>query len=336
MATQETSMGKLERARLIGRLLSLRDVQATLNGPERAKVVQDLLDVREKLGFANAATHDSEADDLTQEEGAGATDAPAPKQGRATNAEELAELLKQSLALGIDIKDAYVRPDIDTPIDILYGNQKMGLRHLKAQRAKDGSLSVVTMDEILDAVAQSIARGKKELARDGERIILRLGDATAVLVKNPQKNAWLLTGWSLSWETLEKLKELPPGERRSAFFNSAPTLASSTRSRTSEGAGGAQGHSTTSPGKTEDAPLARETDDSWEADRALFEKISKDPTPDTLTDEHQAQVQAAYDRNKDNPERLEFMTQALNAWGVYAAREGAKAATSAAEALKKI
>lgn len=79
-----------------------------------------------------------------------------------------------------------------------------------------------------------------------------------------------------------------------------------------------------------------ESNDFWEADRALFEKISKDPTPDTLTDEHQAQVQAAYDRNKDNPERLEFMTEALNAWSVYAAREGAKAATSAAEALKKI
>ena len=55
MATQEKSMGKLERARLIGRLLSLRETQATLDGPERAKVVQDLLDVRERLGFANAA-----------------------------------------------------------------------------------------------------------------------------------------------------------------------------------------------------------------------------------------------------------------------------------------
>lgn len=55
MATQEKSMGKLERARLIGRLLSLRETQATLDGPERAKVVQDLLDVREKLGFENVA-----------------------------------------------------------------------------------------------------------------------------------------------------------------------------------------------------------------------------------------------------------------------------------------
>ena len=55
MATQETSLSKLERARLIGRLLSLRDAQATLDGPERAKVVQELLAVRERLGFANAA-----------------------------------------------------------------------------------------------------------------------------------------------------------------------------------------------------------------------------------------------------------------------------------------
>lgn len=55
MTTQEKSLSKLERARLIGRLLSLRDAQATHDGPERAKVVQDLLDVRERLGFANAA-----------------------------------------------------------------------------------------------------------------------------------------------------------------------------------------------------------------------------------------------------------------------------------------
>lgn len=55
MATQEKSMGKLERARLIDRLLSLRETQATLDGPEKAKVVQDLLDLREQLGFENVA-----------------------------------------------------------------------------------------------------------------------------------------------------------------------------------------------------------------------------------------------------------------------------------------
>lgn len=55
MATQEKRTGKLDRARLIGQLLSLRDAQATLDGPEKAKVVQDLLDLREQLGFENVA-----------------------------------------------------------------------------------------------------------------------------------------------------------------------------------------------------------------------------------------------------------------------------------------
>lgn len=65
----------------------------------------------------------------------------------------------------------------------------------KEQRAKDGSLSIVTMDEALDAVAQAIVRGeKKNVGRDGERLVLRLREVTAVLVKNPNTNAWLLTG----------------------------------------------------------------------------------------------------------------------------------------------
>lgn len=36
------------------------------------------------------------------------------------------------------------------------------MRWGKEQRAKDGSLSIVTMDEALDAVAQAIVRGEKK------------------------------------------------------------------------------------------------------------------------------------------------------------------------------
>lgn len=68
------------------------------------------------------------------------------------------------------------------------------MRWGKEQRAKDGSLSIVTMDEALDAVAQAIVRGEKNVGRDGERLVLRLREVTAVLVKNPNTNAWLLTG----------------------------------------------------------------------------------------------------------------------------------------------
>lgn len=129
------------------------------------------------------------------------------------------------------------------------------MRWGKEQRAKDGSLSIVTMDEALDAVAQEIVHGTKNTGRDGERIILRLGEAAAVLVKNPNNNAWILTGWSLSKKTIAELKKLPPDERRSAFLNSAPTLASSTRSRASEGAGGAQEHGITPLEKAEDTDV---------------------------------------------------------------------------------
>lgn len=106
MENQETSPGKLDRARLIGRLLNLRDAQAALDGPEKAKVVRDLLDVREKLGFANATG----AKDAHQAE-----DVQVPKQGRTTNAEESAEPLKEALTSESDVTEAYVRPDSDTP-----------------------------------------------------------------------------------------------------------------------------------------------------------------------------------------------------------------------------
>ena len=179
-----------------------------------------------------------------QEAESGATDAPgaddvqAPKQARATNAEELAGLLKQSLALGIDIKDAYVRPDIEAPIDILFGNQKMGVRHIIDRRTQDGTLSILTTDELLSAIAQCIAGGRIRHITNRQRIELTLGDSGVILVSNPEKNAWVLTGWAISNEQLERLKALPSDERRPALLNSSPTLASSTFRRASEGADG--------------------------------------------------------------------------------------------------
>lgn len=40
------------------------------------------------------------------------------------------------------------------------------MRWGKEQRAKDGSLSIVTMDEALDAVAQAIVRGEKKTSEE--------------------------------------------------------------------------------------------------------------------------------------------------------------------------
>ena len=135
------------------------------------------------------------------------------------------------------------------------GNEKKGLRHVIERRTQDGTLSVMTMEELLNAIARCIANGQKHIKFEQknlqgafQRIEHTLGEASVILVKGPNENAWVLTGWSLSKERLKELSEIPPDERRSALFNSAPTLASSTTSRASEGADGIQGYGTTPTG----------------------------------------------------------------------------------------
>lgn len=190
----------------------------------------------------------------------------------AQNAEELSGLIKKVVADQADIRNAFKRPDMDRPIDIVYGNEKMGIKHLLQRREEDGTLSILTAEDVIQMVAKTIAEGTLEpvfTSKDGNgnRMKISLGESEVVLVKNDGENSWLLTGWVLSKETLAKLKEIAPDERRSAFFNSAPTHTSSTTSRTGVGAG------VTTNTNTSSGSGQQNTDPQWEADKAYCERI---------------------------------------------------------------
>lgn len=190
----------------------------------------------------------------------------------AQNAEELSGLIKKVVADQADIRNAFKRPDMDRPIDIVYGNEKMGIKHLLQRREEDGTLSILTAEDVIQMVAKTIAEGTLEpvfTSKDGNgnRMKISLGESEVVLVKNDGENSWLLTGWVLSKETLAKLKEIAPDERRSAFFNSAPTHTSSTTSRTGVGAG------VTTNTNTSSGSGQQNTDPQWEADKAYCERV---------------------------------------------------------------
>lgn len=190
----------------------------------------------------------------------------------AQNAEELSGLIKKVVVDQADIRNAFKRPDMDRPIDIVYGNEKMGIKHLLQRREDDGTLSILTAEDVIQMVAKTIAEGTLEpvfTSKDGNgnRMKISLGESEVVLVKNDGENSWLLTGWVLSKETLAKLKEIAPDERRSAFFNSAPTHTSSTTSRTGVGAG------VTTNTNTSSGSGQQNTDPQWEADKAYCERV---------------------------------------------------------------
>lgn len=81
------------------------------------------------------------------------------------------------------------------------GNEKKGLRHVIERRTQDGTLSVMTMEELLNAIARCIANGQKHIKFEQknsqgafQRIEHTLGEASVILVKGPNENAWVLTG----------------------------------------------------------------------------------------------------------------------------------------------
>lgn len=204
----------------------------------------------------------------------------------ASNVEELTEVIGDVLKTKTSVLNAYKRPDMSAPIDIVYGNEKMGIHHLINGREKDGTLSILTTDELVESISKTIVNGTITpvfTSKDGkgDRLKISLGESEVVLVKNQGENSWLLTGWVLSKETLAELAKLPPDERRSAFFNSAPTHTSSTASRTSVGAGVTNDSNTGSTqGQRNDG------DPQWDADKALCESIlAKDKfTEDEIED----------------------------------------------------
>lgn len=133
-----------------------------------------------------------------------------------------------------------VRTDVGV-IDVRFGNDRGGLKHLIEQRRKDGTLDFISIHELFQAIAKSIALGQKSIQSQNpisQRIELSLGESSTILVKNKNENAWILSGWVFSLETLKALKEKPSGEHRSAYFNSVPTSESPTTSRTNGGTEG--------------------------------------------------------------------------------------------------
>lgn len=159
---------------------------------------------------------------------------------KAQNAEQLAQLMLKSLYQGIDIPNAFKREDMDCPIDLKIGNKKKGLRHIIERRTEDGTLSIISEKELFEAIALAVIEGdiRKIREKDSSQALeVFKGETSAILIKEKEENAWMLTGWTISKERLKELAKLPPGERRSALFNSAPTHISPTTSRTNVGAG---------------------------------------------------------------------------------------------------
>lgn len=166
---------------------------------------------------------------------------------KAQSAEELANLMMKALEENKDVLNAYKRSDMDSAIDLKIGNGKFGLEHIVKRRAEDGTLSIISEKEMFEAIALALIEGsvKKIRGSDSDQALeVTKGETSAILIKEEGTNAWMLTGWTISKEKLSELEKLPPDERRSALFNSAPTHVSPTTSRTNVGAGGFDDNST--------------------------------------------------------------------------------------------
>lgn len=166
---------------------------------------------------------------------------------KAQNATQLAGLMQKAIDESKDIPNAFKRDDMNSPIDLRAGNQKSGLIHIVEQRTKDGTLSIISQKELFEAIALTILSGNLEVqaeTKGNQRIKITKNDSCAVLAKNSNENAWILTGWAISNEKLEELKKLPPGERRSVFLTDAPTIAISPLPENSVGAEGFGDNST--------------------------------------------------------------------------------------------
>lgn len=159
------------------------------------------------------------------------TESDTPK---ASNAEELTNLLIKAVENKQDIPNAFRRNDIG-PIDIDYGNKKMGLEHILLRRKSDGTLSILSEQEIMQRIAIALERGYKEPeARYGTTIQIRItyGNTSVALVKNPavmkegksRKNAWIITSWFISKEELERLKNFPESQRREEYLKGEEAL----------------------------------------------------------------------------------------------------------------
>lgn len=166
--------------------------------------------------------------------------------------ERIKEAFLRSSSEKADVNGVYVRDDIEAPIDIIYGNEKKGVMHLLKSRTDDKTLTIFTEEELFTDIARAIVYGEKKhiyTRKDpknekvSQNITLALGEIDCILIYDTERKAWVLTGWNISKERLEELKKLPKGERRSAYFNSAPTHQEPTTSRQKVGASDQQNES---------------------------------------------------------------------------------------------
>lgn len=77
----------------------------------------------------------------------------------------------------------------------------MGLAHIIEARMRKDGMSPQEADALLDRIVEVIARGseiRRIEYRGSENVTVGLGDAEAVLVRNPGSNAWVLNGWKVN------------------------------------------------------------------------------------------------------------------------------------------
>lgn len=237
---------------------------------------------------------------------------------KAKNAEELKELLVESLNQKKDIHNAFRREDVDGPIDILYryvkdkknGNpgRVSGVEHIIESRTADGTLNHVTVEQLFSDIAKAIELGEKHIQAkrpDYERIKLSYGEAEAVLVKDGAMNAYVLTGWNISKERLAELNSVLSGERGAAHFNPPPTHDDPTISRIKVGA---------------DSGNSNPIDNEKQEAISYLNSVIDGTLPTLVENSTGDKLEELYNKYSSDSEMEALITKAIDEWGkaVYA------------------
>ena len=287
----------------------VEDLAAAKKTLERLRLIRDVNRLIELL-----------TGDEQPAQAAAATPDPEQVTPAATNAEGLADVMKAALSGNQDKPNAFKRADIDAPIDIVVGDEKKGLKHILKKREEDGTLGILTEEELLEEIAKTISDGELRIQSANEyaqRIEIKRGEKAAILNKNKGENAWLLTGWVISKEKLAELAKLPPGERRSAYFNSAPTHLSPTTSRTKVGADGTAGDPASKSNDTQAQP-----DPQLAIDKELLQSVLEGKHPSLHKPELATTLKEVFERAQNDSELKELFDKAVEAWAKLVIERG--------------
>ena len=229
---------------------------------------------------------------------------------KAQDANQLASLMLRAIDENKNIPNAFKRKDMDVPIDIKLGDDSKGLLHILKRREQDGTLSIITKEELFEVIAYTIVNGQKEALQDkasgNPRLPIKQGGSTVILVMDPKTNAWILTGWAIDKETLKKLRELPPDARRSVLLTDTATSVSSLVPDPNEGAGGLNSDSNARTQGNQDSSSSETADIEF-----IQKVIDGEIKPSTETLERMSSLVPKYDENKDMSDKV---SQALNVW----------------------